>query len=280
MDRDCDEVLVLDAEEISEERALAVRAALTPATVPTLALVVELPVFEVVARDVPTSIGSQEEADAMVALIRELNDEKARVEAAFKPIADRANKFHRGITGMRGSYLARTESALAVANSAVGAWERAKAKAAEEESKRRATEERERREREAEAARKAEEEARRERVAEAENEAEHFWTMEAPEVAMQILDSIPSAVPAIRPTFALASAPVAVAPTSGVSVSSKWVGRVTDKGAFLRWVGEDAARGGLVEIKQGKVNELAKTLKGSVAIPGLEQVEESAVRVR
>ena len=55
---------------------------------------------------------------------------------------------------------------------------------------------------------------------------------------------------------------------------------MTDKGAFFRWVSEDAARGGLVEIKQGAVNRLAKTLKGSVAIPGLEQVEESAVRVR
>ena len=282
MDSGCDtEVVELYAEDISDERSLAVVAALTPATAPTFALVVELPErFDVATRDVPTSIASQTEADAMVALIRELNDERNRVTAAFEPAASRAHQFHRTITGIRAKFLARVDPAIDAARDVLAGWELAKARAAAEQSKRLAEAERERREREAEASRKAAEEARRERDAATLEEAEHWEAMGAPEEARRILDSVPSAMlPAVAPVFAVA-APVAVAPTSGVTVGTKWTGRVTDKGAFLRWVGEDAARGGLVEIKQGKVNDLAKTLKGSVVVPGLEQVEESAVRVR
>jgi hypothetical protein len=104
--------------------------------------------------------------------------------------------------------------------------------------------------------------------------------MGAPEVAAAILASVPSAplVPAIPARVAApAIAPIA---TAGINVTSRWIGRVMDAAKFLRWLSEDPTRAGYIEFKQSRLNDLAKSLKGSVEIPGLEQVEEKGVRVR
>lgn len=62
-----------------------------------------------------------------------------------------------------------------------------------------------------------------------------------------------------------------------MSTRSKWVAELTDIKALCRAVADGKAPASLVSLNQSEANRVAKSLKGSVRIPGIRVIEEKIV---
>lgn len=135
---------------------------------------------------------------------------------------------------------------------------------------RRKAEEAERKARaEAEAARKAEEERLRQEQ-EAAELAGDMRKAEELEQEKAAIESMPEVVP-----------PVVDAPKiQGVSTSKLWKGRVTNMSALLKHIVDSGNFENLVEVNQSALNQLAKSTKGTLNIPGVEFYAEESMAVR
>ncbi len=76
--------------------------------------------------------------------------------------------------------------------------------------------------------------------------------------------------------------PEVVAPgkVSGMSAAKKWRGRVTDISAFMRFAAEHPEYQACFEIKSGKLDAIAASTGGSLAVPGVSFYQETIISSR
>lgn len=125
-----------------------------------------------------------------------------------------------------------------------------------------------------EAQRKAEEEARRLEEDERLRLAAEAEDAGAPEETVsEILESpaVVVPVPVVQPTFQR---------VAGVSTQQRWKAQVVDIKALCRAVADGKASPELVQANMVALNNMARAMKNTLAIPGVRAVTEAAVAVR
>lgn len=206
-----------------------------------------------VARD--TVVASQEQLDRANESLRVIKGMKAQVNERLGPAVDAAHKAHKTLTSLRADLLEpfdKAEKAIKVAcSNYVVAVQR------EAEKKRLAAE--------AEARKQAEEEAL--------VRAAHLGTQGRHAEALAEL-SAPIVVAPPEPV----APPVAI--PKGMVPRETWSARVDSLLALVQYVAANPSYIGLLEANQSALNDMARGLKGSMAIPGVSAVSSNSVAVR
>jgi hypothetical protein len=206
-----------------------------------------------VARD--TVVASQEQLDRANDSLKIIKGMKAQVNDRLGPAVEAAHKAHKTLTSLRADLLEpfdKAEKAIKVAcSNYVVAVQR------EAEKKRLAAE--------AEARKQAEEG----RIARAEQLEKQGRTAEAhAEIAAPIVVAPPEPV----------APPVAI--PKGMVPRETWSARVDSLLALVQYVAANPSYIGLLEANQSALNDMARGLKGSMAIPGVVAVSSTSVAVR
>lgn len=82
-------------------------------------------------------------------------------------------------------------------------------------------------------------------------------------------------------TALVTTAPVIIASkVSGISTSAPWRARITDKAALLKYISEHPETLAWVDVKMTPLNNLAKALQKTMAIPGVEAFPEPRISAR
>lgn len=194
----------------------------------------------------------QEDLDAAGRLLKSIKEVRAQIVQRLDPAVQNAHRAHKAMTNLRNELDAPFARAEQIVKERVGTFV-----------------ERERRNAEA-AARKAEEEARKqqdeERLARAEQLAAQGRLAEA---GAEI--EAPSIVQAV---------PVDVPKTLGVATKETWRARVDSPLLLVRYISEHPQFINLVSVNLPALNDLARSHKEHLAIPGVVSVRETTVAVR
>jgi hypothetical protein len=67
---------------------------------------------------------------------------------------------------------------------------------------------------------------------------------------------------------------------SGIAGRTTWKAEVKDKGALVKYVAEHPEWLSLLDVNMQALNGLARSQKGSLALPGVEAVEEHSIAAR
>lgn len=139
----------------------------------------------------------------------------------------------------------------------------------QQEERRKAEEEAARIRKEQEAARKAEEERLKAEQEEAELAGDEQKAAEV-EAQKTAIETMPEVVPPVMETPKI----------QGVSTSKLWKGRVVNMSVLLKHIVDSGNFENLVEVNRSVLNQLAKSTKGTLNIPGVEFYAEESMAVR
>lgn len=206
-----------------------------------------------VARD--TIVASQEQLDRANDSLKIIKGMKAQVNDRLGPAVDAAHKAHKTLTTLRAELLAPFDQAEVKIKGTCASYITMVQR--EAERKRLAAE--------AEARKQAEEEA----LARAEQLQKQGRTAEAhAEIAAPVVVAPPEPV----------APPVAI--PKGMVPRETWSARVDSPLALVQFVAANPSYIGLLEPNQSALNDLARGLKGKMAIPGVVAVPSTSVAVR
>jgi hypothetical protein len=198
-------------------------------------------------------IADQDDYDFAAARLKGIRALQDRLDAHYDPAIAAAHAAHKASVAMKAEHAKPLEEARKAISSKMGAW-----KVADDERRR------------AEAARR-EEEARRAA------ETERLATAEALDKAGRKEE----AEAALTAPVMVPTAPVEEAPrTEGVSVVTRWRAEVADMAAFVRWIAANPGYVELVKPDSAKLNALARSTHGKLAVPGVRFVSDAGVAVR
>ena len=204
-----------------------------------------------------------------------------RVSEVFDPVVEAAHNAHKVAVRQRDALLGPAKSAKLVLGQRMGAWEREQERI-RREAEARARQERERLEREAREC--AEAEQRRLREQEETRRIEAAAALEArgdAEGAERLL-AAPVPVPIVAPAPVFLPTPAGAAPpkVQGLAFTSSWKAEVVDLAALVRAVAAGEQPLTMLQPNQVALNQVARALKGALAIPGVKAVETVAPSVR
>jgi hypothetical protein len=179
-------------------------------------------------------------------LLRDIKTLRGEIAESCDPVVKAANAAHKAAVKQKKDLEAPLIEAERIIKDRMGKY------ADEEERKRREDEARL-----AAAQRAAEDESRLREATALEEAGEH-------EAAEEVLSAPSVAPPPVMPR--------AVPKTEGVSARENWSARVTSMAALVKAVAEGKAPFGLVQATEKALNGLARSLKGSMQVPGVEAV--------
>lgn len=192
------------------------------------------------------AITSPERYTAACDFLQTIKALRAEIAETFDPHIKRAYDAHRALCAEKKDAEAPLVDAERIAKAAMVTYEQAQERLRREEAARLQAE-----------LRKVEEERRLTEAVAAEASGDT-------EVAEQLL-----AEPVFVPT-------VAVAPTTpkvaGISYRETWSGKLTDIAALIRYAAANPQFMGLLEVNQPALNQLARSMKAQMQIPGVEAV--------
>lgn len=182
--------------------------------------------------------------------IKALRDEIAET---FDPHIKRAHEAHKALLKERQDAEAPLAEAERITKNALVAFDREQERLRREEEQRRQ-----------EALRREEEDRRIEEAIAIEAEGRATGDVGLLAEAAELLEA-PVTVPAV-------AVPVSTPKVSGISYRETWSARVTDMKALVKYVAANPQFIGLLQANTTAINAQARSLKGALAIPGVEPV--------
>lgn len=209
--------------------------------------------LEIVAQAQALTIHSAEDNVTAAGLCKLCKGFQSEIEASYRPIVEKAHEAHKAALAELKAQLKPYEEAEKALKRAMIAWDSAE----------------------------------RERIANARREAEEKARKEAEEAALAEAAFL-EASGDTRAADAVLEAPIIVKPVEapaiekaeGTSVREVWTARVVDIKALCLAVAQGAVPAEYVEANLPALNSLARMLKQSMAVPGVEAVAERKMAVR